>query len=474
MTRPFIAPLASEKKLTRIMNRKLMGGLWCGWFFISFAAVTATGCNSKDLKRKIVPEQSNRIDEETKRFHQIVEHGTLEELRESLAKAVPVNAHGHIGKTALMVAIDANDVEKMKLLLAHGADAELADDFNYTALMHAVQADFADGVRLLLNLRVDRGYDPKYPLKQVNYDDVLPETPMPEELRSVMSEAEWNQSREETRKTMREFNETPVVRPVISEVQTLGILKMFLDAGDDPSLASNEMKRELVGLKPDVTVRSTRNDFLEFRSPRFGERNPDRMDNLFWQDMIRMGRNAYWARQQFHDMDMAAPVWCYDRFGASLTPLPDGRYIQIGGEHEDFYDPDFYIYNDVVVHDGSGGFQIFGYPKDVFPPTDFHSATLAGEYVYIVGCLGYSEDRRIGFTPVYRLSLNSWEMSSVVTSGEMPGWIHGHRAIYDKLKNAIHVDRGELEIQAENAEGEFVSHKSKFELDLSTFTWRKL
>ena len=35
----------------------------------------------------------------------------------------------------------------MKLLIAHGADPELTDDFNGTALSHAVSQDFADGVR---------------------------------------------------------------------------------------------------------------------------------------------------------------------------------------------------------------------------------------------------------------------------------------------------------------------------------------
>ena len=46
---------------------------------------------------------------------------------------------------------------------------------------------------------------------------------------------------------------------------------------------------------------------------------------------------------------MDGPVWCFSRFGTSLTELPDGRFVQIGGEHEDFYDPDFCIYNDVTV-----------------------------------------------------------------------------------------------------------------------------
>ena len=67
----------------------------------------------------------------------------------------------------------------------------------------------------------------------------------------------------------------------------------------------------------------------------------------------------------------AAPGWCADRFGQSLTLLPDGRAVQVGGEHEDHYDPDFCIYNDVFVHGPDGDLAIYGYPADVFPPSDF-------------------------------------------------------------------------------------------------------
>jgi hypothetical protein len=35
------------------------------------------------------------------------------------------------------------------------------------------------------------------------------------------------------------------------------------------------------------------------------------------------------------------PIWTFDRMGATRNELPDGRLICIGGEHEDFYDPDF-------------------------------------------------------------------------------------------------------------------------------------
>ena len=95
--------------------------------------------------------------------------------------------------------------------------------------------------------------------------------------------------------------------------------------------------------------------------------------------------------------------WCARRFGQSLTLLPDGRAIQIGGEHEDFYDSDFCIYNDEFVHHPDDRIDIFCYPEEVFPPTDFHTATLIGDSIYIIGGLGYQGQRQFGETPVYRL-----------------------------------------------------------------------
>ena len=70
----------------------------------------------------------------------------------------------------------------------------------------------------------------------------------------------------------------------------------------------------------------------------------------------------------------AGPMWCFERFGQSTTPL-GAVTVLIGGEHEDHYDPDFHIYNDLVVIAPGGGTEIYGYPRSVFPPTDFHSAT---------------------------------------------------------------------------------------------------
>ncbi|MEQ9070509.1 MAG: ankyrin repeat domain-containing protein, partial [Gimesia chilikensis] len=100
-------------------------------------------------------------------FHQIVKQGTPDEIRQQLQSGVDINAPGHVGETALMVALEAKDLEKTRLLLEQGADPELADDFNNTALRRAVQEEFVEGVRLLLDRGVDRGYHPKYPLKVI-------------------------------------------------------------------------------------------------------------------------------------------------------------------------------------------------------------------------------------------------------------------------------------------------------------------
>ena len=138
--------------------------------------------------------------------------------------------------------------------------------------------------------------------------------------------------------------------------------------------------------------------FESQRQRRFGTQNPERMPLRFWEWMIRnsedartrdvgppretrpqLGHTPTDLRRYFgQEGDYSAgPIWNFDRMGATRTPHPDGRMICIGGEHEDHYDPDFCIYNDVVVLDLDGSIAIYGYPNDLFPPTDFHTATLS-------------------------------------------------------------------------------------------------
>ncbi len=410
-------------------------------------------------------------------LHRLIEQGSLEQLREALRRGADVNAPGRIQQTPLMAAIAAGDLEKMKLLIDHGADPELTDEFNATALRHAVSCDFADGVQFLLTLGVDRGHHPKYPLKSINDDRNWPALDFPKELSEFMSEDEWKQSIESAHQSLSEAGQRPTVVPIISEVASLDVLRLFLEAGDDLSLAPGDMSRAYMGIDDDGSFQSTFEDYRKHKSPRYGTRNPERMDNPFWSDMIRLGVSAYSAKTHFHDTGPcqgSGPVWCNDRFGSSITQLADGRFVQVAGEHEDHYDPDFYIYNDVVVHDGQGGCQIYGYPKEVFPPTDFHTATLVGRSIYVIGCLGYPDQRALGRTPVYRLELESWRIETVPTFGEMPSWLHRHRARYEARQNAIRVEGGSHLVAGSTDNLELVPNDAEFELDLSSFQWRQV
>lgn len=167
--------------------------------------------------------------------------------------------------------------------------------------------------------------------------------------------------------------------------------------------------------------------------------------------MIRSGISAYAARLLNGGSPDDCPVWCAQRFGQSLTRLPDGRIIQIGGEHEDFYASDFCIYNDAFVHHPDGRIDIFCYPESVFPPTDFHTATLIGDSIYIIGGLGYRGSRRFGETLVYRLDTNTLAIHPVATGGDPPGWISGHRALLIG-PNEIRISGGKLSSQGSKGE----------------------
>lgn len=115
--------------------------------------------------------------------------------------------------------------------------------------------------------------------------------------------------------------------------------------------------------------------FSEWRSPRFGESNPTCFDNVVWEWLIRSRISAYEATEEIKGPSPSdsGPTWCFERFGQSKTITPDGRTLYVGGEHKDHYDPDFYIYHDVVVMNPDDKIQIYGYPHNIFPQTDFHN-----------------------------------------------------------------------------------------------------
>ena len=189
---------------------------------------------------------------------------------------------------------------------------------------------------------------------------------------------------------------------------------------------------------------------------------------------ITSALGPYRARQLFVETSACGdgPIWTFDRMGATCTVLLDGRIICVGGEHEDFYDPDFFIYNDVVVFRPNGEIEIYGYPKEVFPPTDFHTATLVGDQLIIVGSVGYQGERILGKTPVYGLDLSNYGIHEIRASGEMPGWISRHEAKLDPA-GVITVRGGRLFEEAQDKQ-RYLRNVEEYSLDLRSASWRRL
>jgi ankyrin repeat protein len=334
------------------------------------------------------------------------------------------NACGRCGCPSLFYAIQGHHADMLRWLLAEGADVHQSDEFGTTALIEAVECDDRECVEILLASGAD-----------VDVDGTA-----------------------------------------LSRAQSRHIIMRLLDAGADPANLTQEGQRLVLGLPDigdDALATITLDDFRRNYTRSFGKSNPERMRVPFWEAMIRCGVSAYAARSRFKAQHrrFPRPVWSAERFGQSLTLLADGRAIQIGGEHEDSYDPDFCIYNDVIVHEPNGEIAIYGYPESLFPSTDFHTATLVGDCIYIIGSLGYQGTRRPGVTPVFRLDVRTLRIDPVATSGELPGWIHRHRAVA-LSPHAIRISKGSI-IRGSGRREVLEPNPSTFVLDLNRLLWTR-
>ena len=163
----------------------------------------------------------------------------------------------------------------------------------------------------------------------------------------------------------------------------------------------------------------TKELFNEWRTPRFGKSNPEKVVSKVWQWLATSRLSGYASNEIMKGGSSFGreATWSFDRFGQTETKLPDGRIIYIGGEHEDYYDPDFYIYNDVAILNTDGSFEFYNYPEFEFLPTDFHSATLVCNKIIIIGSLSYPKVRKSNSTQVYVLDIESFKIISIDTSG---------------------------------------------------------
>jgi hypothetical protein len=170
--------------------------------------------------------------------------------------------------------------------------------------------------------------------------------------------------------------------------------------------------------------------FLKWRDTRRGTSHAQRMTNPVWQWLVRTRLDAYSASAEVTGAELCpgVPRWCCQRMGQTETRLPDGRTLLVAGEHEDHYDPDFYIYNDVIVLGSDDSIDIYGYPEEDFPPTDFHTASLVAGDLVLVGNLGYPRQRVAGTTQVLVLDPQTLRVRQIRSVGQLPGWISQHTA----------------------------------------------
>ncbi|MEA5510565.1 ankyrin repeat domain-containing protein [Crocosphaera sp. UHCC 0190] len=347
--------------------------------------------------------------------------GNLDIARLLLASGANRNVKGRCGKPSLFYPIESNHFDIFQWLIEEGFDIEETDDFKTTPLMIAGQYGVTDYIKILLKAGANI-----HKLDHCN-------------------------------------------SKAINHASNLEIIEFLLEEGNDLNEIERDMRPLLTKVKQE-DIQVEKEEYLKAKTRNFGTKNPEIMDIEFWKAMIRSRVSGYYPKAMFDDTDnWDKPVWSYDRFGQSITQLPDGRIIEIAGEHEDYYDPDFCIYNDVVVYDGKGNFTIYGYPKYVFPPTDFHSSTLVKDFIYIIGSLGYMGERIVNETPVYRLSCDTFKMEKIETFGDKPGWIHSHQAFYQN-PDKIQIKGGEIWTLV-NDKSEYLDNINTYVLDLTTLMW---
>lgn len=187
--------------------------------------------------------------------------------------------------------------------------------------------------------------------------------------------------------------------------------------------------------------------YLSWQTPRFGNANPEDLTNPVWTAIWR-DRSSYSLRKHFAAPNVfdTGPQFELSRGsrGSAFVELPDGRKLTIGGTQDESGFPDFCVYNLVVVEHPDGRVEFFGYPEDVFLPTSKHTANLVGDRVLIVGNDGYKENSEIGTTPAHWMNLCDLSIQSFPTSGEIPGWIFGHSSVVTPDSKCLEVSDGQV------------------------------
>ncbi len=381
-----------------------------------------------------------------------VAFGSVEEVKILLEEGADIYHIDCWSRNAFFLSLQNGDIEKAKILLSFTPSSDDASFWWKSPIFYPIQFNYSK----ILEWLILEGFDIQVTDDCLNTPLITAAEYGATDCVRILLEAGADISKVDN------FNEN-----AISKAANLEIVKMLLCGSEDFSDISTEIRVSLLGVGEEELqeeIKHIKDKTAKF--PRFGITNPEIIRNDFWEAMVRSGVDASTARSN-NDLEYTS-IWCYQRFGRTTTMLPDGRILEIAGEHEDYYDPDFHIYNDVVVFDGKGNFKIYGYPSDVFPPTDFHSATLVENYVYIIGSNGYQDAIIPNQTPVYRLDCNTFQIQNVKTIGDNPGWISQHKAKYQQ-PSQIYITGGKVCTQ----EG-YIENSTDYILNLNRFEWNQV
>jgi ankyrin repeat protein len=416
----------------------------------------ASRCGYFDLIQVLLAAGCDRSFLEWTDLMEAIALGTMTDVEAQLAAGADLTAVDRWEHTPWLLSLLVGDEAKAKRLLAAGANSSATGRCGKSPIIYVLESGNLDLLEWLIGLSID-----------VNTSDEYGET-------ALISAVQWDQVEAATMLLAAgaiPSKSTKYNSKAINQASSIEMVELLLAAGEDLADLKPSMRRLFTKVAmPDEWELDDRY-YQTDKHPRFGNHNPQKMSIPFWREMVKFRGGAYGARCQYGDTDNFSDeaVWCFSRFGQSITRLADGRVIEIAGEHEDYYDPDFYIYNDVVVYDGCGEFTIYEYPQAIFPPTDFHTATLIDDWIYIIGNLGYGRDRIMGETPVYRLNCTTLAIEVVVTQGDSPGWISNHRAVLQGRQ--IHISGGSVWAM-QNEKSTLIDNGNQYILDVDQGFWR--
>ncbi len=360
----------------------------------------------------------------------------------------------------LFRAIDERNIYDLEAAIKSGADVNKPNEFARTPLMLAargiytrdryVPGGWIQGVQRLLEL----GADVHAIARQAKYR---------------VASSEWLEPEKQ-----REFRELQCMGDItaMALAENVEIVDLLLAAGADLGQINHEMRSRYFGFKYEGEIECEREEYEQGKLVREGTTNPEKMEVPFWDAMVRSGANPFRVSKDFGDehSPQLTRTWSFVRMGYSITPLPDGRVISIGGWEA-------CLHNDVIVLYDKGRFEIYGYPHSAFLPIADHTATLVGDDIIVIGGYGENQDSEFDSTPVYCLNTKTLAIERLEISGQNPGLIFSHKAILfssNGQAGEIHLYGGSIvPANSGKAQNEAISNEATFVLDLASLQWRR-